>query len=66
MKPDGQALMLAQVTLQTRAVPRSRQVPVWQGDRPGVQSSPNKPPNGAQIPLPDLGPVAVRLSAEQS
>ena len=64
-KPSGQ-VPEAQVTLHSRAVPRSRQVPLWQGARPGEQSSPKRPPMGAQMPVPLSGPVAVRCASLQS
>ena len=52
--------------LHTRAVPRSRQVPLWQGARPGEQSSPKSPPMGAQMPVPLKGPVPERRASLQS
>ena len=65
VKPSGH-VPLAQVTLHTRAVPRSRQVPLWHGARPGEQSSPKSPPMGAQTPVPERGPKAERRSGLQS
>src|SRR5439155_17684551 len=53
--PSGQPAL--QGTVHTREVPTSRQVPVWHGGRPGVQSSPNRPPNGAHTPEPESGPT---------
>lgn len=57
---------LGHVMLHTRAVPRSRQVPLWHGARPGEQSSPKRPPIGAQTPMPFNGPLAERRSGLQS
>lgn len=62
--PDGHPS--SQRTVHRLAVPRFKHVPLWQGGRPGEQSSPKRPPSGAHTPAPDSGPSLDLLAPEQS